>query len=150
MVDIGCGANALTDGLLARCHENEHRVVLIDSPEVLAHHHAGSHVRLEAGRFPDMPSYLTEAAGSCDAVVAYSVLQYVFAEASVHAFVDAALTLLAPGGRLLLGDLPSHLDATAIPTECRAGRAFHHTYTGRDDDPPIAWPMLPRASSTTQ
>jgi hypothetical protein len=70
------------------------------------------------------------------------VLQIAFAEASVHAFVDAALTLLAPGGRLLLADLPNaSMRRRFLASE--AGRAFHREYVGDGSDPPVAWPQLP-------
>jgi SAM-dependent methyltransferase len=142
VVDIGCGANPLADAIVERCRERHHGLTLVDSPEVLAHHREARDVRLVPGRFPDTPSLLSEAAGSCDAVIAYSVLQYAFVDASVHAFVDAALTLLAPGGRLLLGDLPNaSMRRRFLHSE--AGRAFHRQYTGRDDEPEMAWPVLP-------
>lgn len=142
VVDIGCGANPLAGAIVDRCRERGHRLTLIDSPEVLAHHRETDGVRLVPGRFPELPSLLAEVAGTCDVVIAYSVLQYAFAESGVHGFVDAALTLLAPGGRLLLGDLPNaSMRRRFLAGE--AGRAFHREYTGRDDDPPVVWPRLP-------
>ncbi len=142
VVDIGCGANPLADAIIGRCRERGHRLTLVDSAEVLAHHREEATVRLVPGRFPDIPSLLAESAASCDAVIVYSVLQYAFVDASVHAFVDAALTLLAPGGRLLLGDLPNaSMRRRFLSSE--AGRAFHRRYTGRDDEPAVEWPRLP-------
>jgi hypothetical protein len=94
------------------------------------------------GRFPDTPDLLERLAGRCDAVLAYSVLQYAFAEGDAFAFVDAALSLLAPGGRLLVGDLPNaSMRRRFLASE--AGRAHHREYTGRDEDPPVRWPLLP-------
>jgi hypothetical protein len=142
VVDIGCGANPLADAIVRCCHERGHRLTLVDSPEVLAHHREEPHVRLVPGRFPDTLAFLTEAAGSCDAVIGYSVLQYAFVAGSVHGFVDAALTLLAPRGRLLLGDLPNASMRRRL-LRSEAGRAFHREYTGRDDEPPVVWPVLP-------
>jgi SAM-dependent methyltransferase len=142
VVDIGCGANPLADAIVERCREREHRLTLVDSPEVLAHHRAADNVRFVPGRFPDTPSLLGDSAGSCDAVIAYSVLQYAFTGGSVHTFVDAALSLLAPGGRLLLGDLQNASMRRRFLASA-AGRAFHREYTGRDDEPPVNWPVLP-------
>lgn len=42
---------------------------------------------------------MDEYLGRADAVIVYSVLQIVFVEASVFEFVDAAVELLASGGR---------------------------------------------------
>ncbi len=142
VVDIGCGANALTDAIVERSRTRDHRLFLVDSPEVLAHHREAPGLQLVPGRFPDTPSLIADIAGSCDAVIVYSVLQYAFVESSVHGFVDAALTLLAPGGRLLLGDLPNASMRRRF-LQGDAGRAFHREYTGRDDAPPISWPELP-------
>jgi hypothetical protein len=85
---------------------------------------------------------MLDAIGSCDVVLAYSVLQVAFLDGSIHGFADAALRLLAPGGRLLLGDLPNASMRRRF-LHSDAGRSFHRTYTGRDDDPTVAWPLLP-------
>ncbi|MDP9225259.1 MAG: class I SAM-dependent methyltransferase [Actinomycetota bacterium] len=143
VVDIGCGANPLAGAIIQLCRDRRHRLTLVDSAEVLAHHREEPDVRLVSGRFPDTTPLLADQAGSCDAVIAYSVLQCAFTDGSVHGFVDSALTLLAPGGRLLLGDLPNaSMRRRFLYSE--AGRAFHLTYTGRDDDPAVTWPMLPK------
>jgi SAM-dependent methyltransferase len=142
VVDIGCGANPLTAAIIERCRERQHELTLVDSLEVLAHHREGDGVRLRPGRFPGTPPLLADAAGRCDAVIAYSVLQLEFADSSIHAFVDAALTLLAPGGRLLVADLPNaSMRRRFLASE--AGRAYHREYTGRHDDPAVVWPRLP-------
>jgi hypothetical protein len=143
VVDIGCGANPLTDALVALCERLGHRLTLVDGPEVLSQHPGGRAVTLVAGRFPaDTPALLADLKGCCDAVIAYSVLQYAFTDMGVHAFVDAALTLLAPRGRLLLGDLPNASMRRRFLAS-QAGREHHHSYTGRDEDPPVSWPVLP-------
>jgi len=142
VVDLGCGAGPLTQELRRRCAERGHELILVDSPEVLAHHEDGPGLSKVPGRFPDTLEVMSAEAGRCDAVLTYSVLQYAFAEADVFAFLDAALTLLAPGGRLLVGDVPNasmRRRFLAGPT----GRAHHREYTGRDEDPPVEWPVLP-------
>jgi SAM-dependent methyltransferase len=142
VIDIGCGANPLTDGMIERCRARAHQLTLVDSPEVLAHQRETPGVKLRAGRFPGMPLLLADLAGTCDAVVAYSVLQLEFFDSSIHAFVDAALTLLAPGGRLLLADLPNASMRRRF-LHSDAGRAYHREYMGSDDGPPVEWPRLP-------
>jgi hypothetical protein len=142
VIDIGCGANPLTDLIIARCKANNHRLILIDSAEVLAHHSESPDIALVAGRFPEVPELYAKETGKCDVVLAYSVLQYSFKDASVHSFVDAALTLLSPGGRLLVGDLPNaSMRRRFLASD--AGRAFHREYTGEDTDPQVAWPEIP-------
>ena len=142
VVDLGCGANPLTDSLVELCVRRDHHLTLVDSAEVLLHHRGNRVVQLVAGRFPNTPELLANMKERCDAVIAYSVLQYAFNDMGVHAFVDAALKLLAPGGRLLLGDLPNtSMRRRFLASD--AGRKHHRAYTGRDEDPPVAWPMLP-------
>jgi hypothetical protein len=142
VVDIGCGANPLTDSLIELCERSDHHLTLVDGPEVLSHHRESRIVTLVAGRFPDTPSLLADLEGRCDAVIAYSVLQYAFTDMGVHAFVDSALTLLAPSGRLLLGDVPNaSMRRRFLASD--AGREHHRAFAGRDEDPPVAWPTLP-------
>lgn len=142
VVDIGCGAGPLAEGLRRLCAERDHELVLVDSPEVLAHHSDAHGVHKIAGRFPDTPELLENWAGECDAVLSYSVLQYAFADASVFTFLDRALTLLRAGGRLLLGDLPNaSMRRRFLASD--AGREHHRAYVGRAEDPPWRWPELP-------
>ena len=136
VVDIGCGANPLSDLLRRRCQEREHSLLLVDSAEVLALQEPGDGVKLIAGRFPDIPLLMRDYAEGCDGVLAYSVVQYA---SNIFAFVDAALTLLRPGGRLLIGDIPNDSMRRRFLASAE-GRAHHRAYTGRDEDPPIAWP----------
>jgi hypothetical protein len=142
VVDIGCGANPLAFAIRDLCARREHNLILIDSPEVLAHHAPGTRVHLTSGRFPDVPELLRRWASKCDAVIAYSVVQYSFVDASVFGFLDAVLQLLRPGGRALLADLPNaSMRRRFLASD--AGREHHHTYTGGAGDPDIRWPTLP-------
>jgi hypothetical protein len=142
VVDIGCGASPLAFAIRDLCADRGHDLVLVDSPEVLEHHQATERVQMLPGRFPDVPELLDRWAGQCDAVIVYSVIQYVFTEASVFSFLDAVLGLLRAGGRALLGDVPN------ASMRCRflasdQGRKHHRAYTGRDEDPPVHRPALP-------
>jgi hypothetical protein len=144
VVDLGCGAGPIAGELRERCAARGHELILVDSPEVLAHHTEGSGVSLVPGRFPDTPLLLERHGGRCDAVLVYSVIQYAFVEASAFAFVDTALTLLRPGGRLLVGDVPNFSMRRRFLASA-AGRAHHREYAGRDEDPPVTWPASPGA-----
>lgn len=138
VIDIGCGAGPLTELLVSRCADSRHHLLLVDSPEVLANLPSGAFETIP-GRFPDVSGLPV---GGADAVIAYSVLQYAFGDVSVFAFVDAALRLLAPSGRLLLGDLPNaSMRRRFLASD--TGRRFHRAYTGEDMDPQVQWPSLP-------
>src|SRR5579884_797428 len=82
--DIGCGCGLLARKLVDVCGVQGHELHLVDSPEMLEQLPDEPHVRKLPGRFPGVAC----PEGRFDAVLAYSVLHHIFAEASVFAFVD--------------------------------------------------------------
>jgi cyclopropane fatty-acyl-phospholipid synthase-like methyltransferase len=134
VVDIGPGCGAMPAALAAHCERHEHLLWLVDSPEMLAHTADMPHITKVPGKFPEVFDRLRPLVGGVDAVLAYSMLHYVFEHDNVWEFLDRALALLAPGGRLLLGDVPSRSKrkrmATARhgqsspPLEARAGEVW--------------------------
>jgi 2-polyprenyl-3-methyl-5-hydroxy-6-metoxy-1,4-benzoquinol methylase len=137
VVDIGCGCSGLPGMLARHAVARGAGVVLIDSAEMLAALAADVPGRRVAGRFPDLELLRSELAGQATAVIVYSVLQYVLAGGDLHGFVDAAVALLAPGGHLLLGDIPNEAKRArffASPT----GVAYHRAFMGVDGDPEVA------------
>jgi hypothetical protein len=71
-----------------------------------------------------------------DVIIAYSVLHYVFVEGNLFGFLDQAIHLLAPGGSLLVGDIPNVSKRKRF-FATRAGAAYHRCFTGRDEDPTV-------------
>ena len=147
-LDIGPGCSGLPRMLLDVCTAHGHEAVLVDSPEMLAQLPEGPDVVKVPGRFPDelAPSSL---AGAFDAILAYSVLHYVFTEGDVFAFLDRAIELLAAGGALLLGDIPN-ASKRARFLSSEPGREFHRRFTGSDDPPPEELTDPAPAPSTTR
>jgi hypothetical protein len=143
LIDIGCGAGPLARLIRDRCIERGIELVLVDSAEMLAHHADAPGLEKIAARFPDAPVLAERYRGRASGVLAYSVLQYPFNEGGVFAFVDAAGELLAPGGRLLLGDIPNaSMRRRFLASD--SGRVFHRAFSGRDEDPMVEWNTLPR------
>ncbi|HEX7083913.1 MAG TPA: class I SAM-dependent methyltransferase [Gaiellaceae bacterium] len=138
VVDIGPGSSPLSLALVEHCARARHRLVLVDSAEMLAHHPERSGVTKIPGRFPDCLESLADIRGRADAVLAYSVVQYAFAEASIFGFVDAALSLLAPGGRFLAGDVPNAAMRKRFLASA-AGAAHHRAWSGLDEDPVVCF-----------
>lgn len=135
VVDIGSGCSALPRMLIDLCTRMQSVLVLVDSPEMLAQLPDSSSVRKIPGRFPDEVP-LQEYVALADAVLVYSVLHYVFADGELWSFLERALSLLASGGRLLLGDVPNLSKRTRFFTS-DAGIAFHRAFVGDDSLPDL-------------
>jgi len=128
--------------LIDHCRARSHRLVLVDSEEMLSHLPDAPFITKVTGRFPDAcRAGLSAYEHSVDAIVAYSVVQYVFAEANVFDFVDSALGLLAEGGALLVGDVPNVSKRNRFFASA-AGVRFHQAFTGRSDVPEVAFSGL--------
>ena len=139
VVDIGPGCGDLARALLRLCARQGHRVTLIDSREMLDHLPDAPHVRKIASYFPrDCREQLRELAGRIDAVIAYSMLQYVFVEGNVFDLLDEALALLAPGGQLLIGDVPNVSRRNRFFAS-EAGVAYHQAFMGTEERPEVAF-----------
>ena len=122
--------------LAQRLAEHESTVTFVDSAEMLALLPDGPHIHKVAGAFPQaLESQFESLRASFDVIVAYSVVQYVFAEGNLWNFFDRCLALLAEGGELLLGDLPNQIMRQRLFASS-TGRRLHREYTGRDEPPP--------------
>jgi 2-polyprenyl-3-methyl-5-hydroxy-6-metoxy-1,4-benzoquinol methylase len=128
VLDIGAGCSALPQRLIDLCARMRSRLTLVDSPEMLDRLPDAPFVEKAAGHFPDEVS-LQGREGGYDVVLIYSVLHYAVAEGGLWPFLDRALTLLSPGGALLLGDIPNVSRRHRFFTS-PAGIAFHREFTG--------------------
>lgn len=107
VLDIGPGCAGLPRMLIDACQRQAHSLVLIDSPEMLAHLPDASGVTKLPGFYPNCDDALRPWLGRFDVILCYSVFQYIFVEASFWKFLDLSLELLAPGGQMLIGDIPN-------------------------------------------
>ena len=142
VVDIGPGCSDLPGLIIDTCAARGHRLVLVDSPEMLARLPNRPFVRKVPGRFPqDCEDVIGEIRGSAAAVISYSVFHYVFAEGSVFQFFDAVLGLLAPGGAALIGDIPNLSKRRRFFASAR-GKAFHRDFMQTSEDPEVEFNRL--------
>jgi hypothetical protein len=133
VVDIGPGCGPLAALLIDLCRERRHRLVLVDSPEMLALLPDVEGVTVKTpGLFPGNAAAVRAAAGPVDALICYSVLHYIVVDSSLSEFVDETAALLAPGGRALVGDIPNISKRNRFFAS-DAGQAFHRAFTGRDE-----------------
>lgn len=138
VLDVGCGCSDLPRLLIERCESAGNRLLMVDSAEMLALLPPSPRVEPHAAYFPRCPELVERWVGRVDAILAYSVIQYVFAEGNLWEFVDVALSLLAPGGRLLLGDVPN-LSRRKRFFASETGVRHHRRFTGTDETPEVVF-----------
>lgn len=139
VLEIGPGCSALPVMLAELCAQQRGRLILVDSAEMLALLPDAPHVHKVPGAFPEAFAAQQEALrGQIDTIVAYSVVQYVFAEGNLWRFLDRCLALLADGGELFLGDIPNTTMRKRFFASA-AGVASHRAYTGTDENPTVAF-----------
>ncbi len=138
VLDIGPGCSELPELLIDLCDKHKHELVLLDGEEMLAQLPDGERITKVSAVFPSCPEFLEQRQGSFDAILCYSVLHYVFEEGSVFAFLDHALELLAPGGQMLLGDIPNVSKRKRFFAS-EAGAAYHRNFMKTDSDPEVSF-----------
>jgi 2-polyprenyl-3-methyl-5-hydroxy-6-metoxy-1,4-benzoquinol methylase len=136
VLDIGPGCARLPRLMMADCEARGQSLVLVDSQEMLSQLPDGSHVTKVAGFYPDCVGSLESWAGRFDVIVCYSVLHYVFVEASLWRFIDASLGMLAPGGQMLIGDVPNVSKRKRFFASS-AGVRFHQEFMRTSDVPEV-------------
>jgi len=141
VLEIGPGCSRLPLLLADACEQQGHQLFLIDSEEMLAQLPDRPFQHKVAGRFPAVPAFLREQAGSMDLILAYSVIQYPFEEGGFWPFFDAALALLREGGYFLIGDIPNaSMRKRFFASE--AGVRFHQQFTGSEEKPDVRFNRL--------
>jgi hypothetical protein len=130
VLDIGIGCSDLSRAIVSRAIEADQHLCVIDSPEVLSEIGDGPRVDKIAGPFP--ACLARQKLRPFDAILAYSVVQYVFGEGNLSYFVDSALLLLEEvSGALLIGDIPNSSMRKRFFAS-RAGQLYHSEhYPGR-------------------
>ena len=141
VLDIGPGCSDIPRLLIAHCRDLSHELHLVDSAEMLDQLDDSEGVHKTAAFYPDCPQLLQQLAGRTDAVIVYSVLHYIFVDTNLWTFLDQTLALLAPGGMLLLGDIPNGSMRKRFFASS-TGHAFHRQFTGRDEDPVVDYNQL--------
>lgn len=136
VLDIGPGCAGLPRLLIDMCHQREHTLVLIDSPEMLAHLPDAPGVFKLPGFYPDCDVALQPWIGRFDVILCYSVFQYIFVEASFWKFLDLSIELLAPGGQMLIGDIPNVSKRKRFFAS-DAGVRFHQDFTQTTEVPHV-------------
>lgn len=136
ILDIGPGCAGLPKRLIAHSVAHEHALMLVDSPEMLAHLPDGARVTKVPGFYPDCDEALGAWKGGFDVILCYSVFHYIFVEAGFWKFLDYSLELLADGGQMLIGDIPNVSKRKRFLSS-PAGIRFHQAFMGTTDAPQV-------------
>ena len=136
VLDIGPGCSDLPQMLIQLCGTQGHTLHVIDSAEMLAHLPEGQDLHKHAGMFPNCPEFLQAHQGAFDVVLCYSVLHYVMVDVAFFRFLDQALALLAPGGQLLIGDIPNVSKRKRFLAS-ETGIAFHKQFMQTEQAPEV-------------
>lgn len=129
VLDIGPGCSDLPSMLIDHCREQGHRLVLVDSAEMLDQLPDGDFIEKHAAIYPDCPELLEKYAGAVDVILSYSVLHYVFTEGNIWNFLDRSLQLLSHEGEMLLGDIPNAAKRRRFFSS-PAGLEHHRAFSG--------------------
>jgi cyclopropane fatty-acyl-phospholipid synthase-like methyltransferase len=141
VIDIGPGCSDLPRMLINACKARKHHLTLIDGAEMLAQLRPDPEVGQLAALFPDCQEFIEANRESIDVILSYSVLQYVTRDTSLLAFWDAALSLLAPGGQMLIGDIPN-ISKRKRFFASDTGKQFHRHFMRTDADPPVTFNVI--------
>lgn len=142
VIDIGSGCSDLPVMLINLCRKQGHKLLLVDSPEMLAHLPDEPFIVKMPAYYPDeCPELFDDYEGKIDVILTYSVLHYVFAEGRLFDFLDRSLSLLSERGEMLIGDVPNIAKRKRF-FNSKAGIEFHQQFTGTDEVPATTFNRL--------
>ncbi len=142
IMDIGPGCSNLARLFLDLCRRNGHKAIFVDSAEMLGYLPDEPFLMKVPGYYPSSCDALfNQYRGKIDAILTYSVLQYVFVESNVFDFLDQSLTLLSERGEMLIGDIPN-ISKRKRFFASQAGVAFHSSFMGTDVPPKVEFNTL--------
>lgn len=133
-LDIGCGCSDIPRYLIKNAKKHGQTLMLLDSKEMLSQLPDDNTFKKIPARYPDCPQLLEDYHGKINSIIVYSVVQYIFATNYFINFLDESMALLAPQGRLLIGDVPN-LSMRKRFFESESGIEAHRLYTGEDEPP---------------
>jgi hypothetical protein len=137
VLEIGPGCSGPAFMMIDWCRERNDKLVLVDSQEMLAQLPNDPFIQKFAGHYPEQCAALFATyAGRINVIVCYSVLHYLFVEANLFEFLDQSLSLLAPGGEMLIGDVPNISKRRRFFSSAN-GIRFHQNFTGTSELPKV-------------
>jgi 2-polyprenyl-3-methyl-5-hydroxy-6-metoxy-1,4-benzoquinol methylase len=136
VLDIGPGCSDLPRLEMDLCREHGHHLTLIDSSEMLSLVPDESFIEKISGLFPYCEELVLKSKGKMDVILCYSVIHYAIVETPIFRFLDTALALLAPGGQMLIGDVPNVSKRKRFFAS-EKGIEFHQQFMKTSDKPEV-------------
>ncbi len=143
VLEVGPGCSDLPRMVINLCRERHHKLLLVDSEEMLANLPDENFIQKFPAYFPQCEPLFRDFAGKVQIMIAYSVLHYVFVEGNVWDFLDRSLELLAEGGEMLIGDIPNVSKRRRFFSSLR-GVKFHQQFMNTQDLPEVQFNRLER------
>jgi len=136
VLDVGPGCSELPHMLINLCRERGHKLLLVDSEEMLAHLPDYDFIQKFPAYYPQCEPLFTDYTSKVDVLLTYSVLHYVFVEGNVWDFLDRSLELLAEGAEMLIGDIPNISKRRRFFSSANGVR-FHQQFTNTQTLPEV-------------
>lgn len=140
-LEIGPGCSALPVMLADLCAKKQSTVHFVDSREMLKLLPNGGHIHKWPGCYPEVPNLIKTLEGKVDCIIAYSVIQYVFAESNLWKFIDQSLMMLKNGGEMFLGDIPN-ITMRKRFFSSKDGVKMHKKFTCRGKSPTVKYNQI--------
>jgi SAM-dependent methyltransferase len=139
LLDIGIGCSDLAKYIIHLCRTEKMTLLAVDSKEMLDNIEDAEHVEKYYGYFPDqMEELINKYSNNVDFIICYSIFHYVFYNTCSYRFLDIAVSLLKPGGKLLLADLPN-ISKRKRFFSSDTGILFHQKFTKTDTLPELKY-----------
>ncbi len=129
ILDIGAGCSELAHFIIQHSEQYGHELLLVDHQEMLNQLPDRSFIKKHYGYFPDdTAAIVNEYQNKVDAIICYSIFHYVFYNTCCFKFLDVAVSLLKPGGKLVIGDIPN-ISKRKRFFNTATGIAYHQEFT---------------------
>jgi hypothetical protein len=140
LLDVGAGCTDLAHYIIGATGRHGQSLTVIDSPEMLSLLPDRSHLTKIEGPFPDCTQKIAPF-GPFDAILAYDVVQTVFRDNNLFAFVDSAVELLKEQGQFLIGDIPNATMRKRFMVSA-SGKVYHESHYPDLPEPSIVFNSL--------
>ncbi len=141
VLDIGPGCSELPNMIIDLCKEKNHKAYIIDSEEMLSNIKDRDFLCKINAFYPNCSDFMKKFQGKFDIIICYSVFHYIYPDVSIDDFLDSSLSLLAPGGQFLIGDIPN-ISKRKRFFSSQAGIEFHKDFMKTDKMPVIEYDKI--------